>query len=421
MAYRQRGEGSFTHLVPQDCRTCKKSKNCKLKNQAGSHCSMRDRVERWVYQYYVRDIANKPVRKSISAKTRKLLLDKVNNLKEKPQETVGTLGAWADVWLEKVIKGSVKTSTYAYYKYMLKYVPEDVRQKPLKSLTLELFADLFQKLYATGSLKDGSALSTTTVRGVRNTLKSCLEVAVKQNLIPFNPVRETRPLRSITKDIVALSKEEAKRLQSVADNVLYRTNSRRKDKGEAYLVRQWAVLIRLLLATGVRRSEAFGLQWENVDFQNRNIRICKSLYKGTLSDVKTSYSVRTINVDVKTMNRLRVWYHEQSAYASLLGDKFTNDYGLVFTGVFGNPVDVDNFRSRVFSLMVKAARLPEGTTLHSLRHTHATLMLHAGVDAKTVSKRLGHSSVAFTLQVYVSHTDAVDTQAASVISGLLDD
>ena len=48
-------------------------------------------------------------------------------------------------------------------------------------------------------------------------------------------------------------------------------------------------------------------------------------------------------------------------------------------------------------------------------------MLHAGVDAKTVSKRLGHSSVAFTLQVYVSHTDAVDTQAASVISGLLDD
>ena len=92
MAYRQRGEGSFTHLVPQDCRTCKKSKNCKLKNQAGSHCSMRDRVERWVYQYYVRDIANKPVRKSISAKTRKLLLAKVNNLKEKPQETVGTLG-----------------------------------------------------------------------------------------------------------------------------------------------------------------------------------------------------------------------------------------------------------------------------------------------------------------------------------------
>ena len=124
MAYRQRGEGSFTHLVPQDCRTCKKSKNCKLKNLAGSHCSMRDRVERWVYQYYVRDIANKPVRKSISAKTRKLLLAKVNNLKEKPQETVGTLGAWLDVWLEKVIKGSVKTSTYAYYKYMLKYVPE---------------------------------------------------------------------------------------------------------------------------------------------------------------------------------------------------------------------------------------------------------------------------------------------------------
>lgn len=297
MAYRQRGEGSFTHLVPQDCRTCKKSKNCKLKNQAGSHCSMRDRMERWVYQYYVRDIANKPVRKSVSAKTRKLLLDKVDKLREKPQETVGTLGAWMDVWLDKVIKGSVKTSTYAYYKYMLKYVPEDVRQKPLKSLTLELFADLFQKLYATGSLKDGSALSTTTVRGVRNTLKSCLEVAVKQNLIPFNPVRETRPLRSITKDIVVLSKEEAKRLQSVADNVLYRTSSRRKDKGEAYLVRQWAVLIRLLLATGVRRSEAFGLQWENVDFQNRNIRICKSLYKGTLPNVRNDDSLAEKNLN----------------------------------------------------------------------------------------------------------------------------
>ena len=119
------------------------------------------------------------------------------------------------------------------------------------------------------------------------------------------------------------------------------------------------------------------------------------------------------------MQKLKEWKDYQERFAYDLGDLYHNNLCTVFTGVFGGSVQVDNFRNRVFDRMVEKAGLPETITFHSLRHTHATQLLASGVDAKTVSKRLGHSSVAFTLQTYVHVLQEVERNAADVMGAIL--
>jgi integrase len=425
MAYRERGTGSFTHIKPLNCKACKDYETCQKRDDKDAVCSRRDRRERWVYQYYVPGPDGKPDRKSLTAKSREKLKAKILKMEEAKAQvasSVWTLGWWIDTWLETFVKGTVKVGTYNYYKYVLQYVSDDLRAAPLSSVTPGMCMEFFNHIYICGSIRTGKALSTTTVRGVRNSLKTCMEAAVDQGYIAQNPLRKTKPLRDIRKEKLTLTAEEAKRLQQVADTGAYRNKYCPCDDGNLFLVKQWPVVIRTALASGLRRGEIFGLSWSDVDFGKGIIRVRKNLNRGKLEDVKTVYSIRDISLDKKTLDRLREWCKVQSTYAASLGDKFPNDLNLVFTNMHGRPVDVDNFRARVFLKMCKAAGLPyEDLSLHNLRHTHATMLLHAGVDANTVSKRLGHSSVSFTLQTYCHTTDAVDSAAATMVGSLLDD
>lgn len=82
-------------------------------------------------------------------------------------------------------------------------------------------------------------------------------------------------------------------------------------------------------------------------------------------------------------------------------------------------MNYDNFRMRYYNPIVAKAGLPDGVTFHSLRHTHATQLLAGGVDPKTVSRRLGHSSVGFTLSVYTHVLEEMDSKATAVISSVI--
>ena len=419
MVYRARHEGSVSHLVPVDCRACEDRHNCPLRDVVGSHCSKRDRQDRWYYLYYVRDaVTNKLRRKQISAKTRKDLYAKIDKVKEQPVQSKCTVGEWLDIWLKSIVKGSVKTSTYAYYDFMLKYVPEKIREMSIDQLDVAACADLLNKLYIGGALKSGKSLSTTTVRAVRNTLKTALDVAVRQNVIAVNPVKDTRPLRSIRKEKEILTREQAVKLQEVADTVSYRPVNPPTDDGNLFLVKQWAMVIRLFLASGVRSAECWGLTWGCVDFTNNLIKIRHNLTKGKLESVKTASSIRDIPLDAETMSRLRQWHLTQFQYAVSLGDQFKNDLDLVFTNLFGNPVSVNNFRERIFVKMLKAAGISPDVTLHSLRHTHSSFLLEAGVDLRAVSARLGHApnNTKFTLFTYC-HTSSENSFAVAKTVG----
>ena len=420
------------------------------------------------YSYYVKvvyisDIEGNRKRRPIRARTLGELKEKVAQALEKSvadnenandskalEESVSeneisfTLGQWCDCWLQKILPGTVKGSTLSYYTYMLRYLDDDIRSTMLSDLTAIDLQSFFLMLKEHGAKRTGKELSTTTVRSVRATLISALDSAMDNGLLTQNVVKKTKPLaQNDKKEISYLTRDEMYRLMAVAESGEYYTTLEKvkkriketenkanksdkeikiwkRDLGVMYLIRQWYFVICLACATGMRRGEIFGLTWGCEDYVNNTINIRHNLQGGKLVSPKTRSSARTISLDKDNMQLLRSWHDYQLRYSAAVGDWFFNEHGLIYTNSFGQPVDYTNFRCRYFDVMVSAAGLPKSITFHSLRHTHATQLLASGVDAKTVSKRLGHSSngVAFTMKTYAHVLEEMDRKAADTIGAI---
>ena len=128
-----------------------------------------------------------------------------------------------------------------------------------------------------------------------------------------------------------------------------------------------------------------------------------------VSDVKSAHSLRTIDLDERTVVVLRSWRRQQLEAYMQTGVR-ADDSGFVFAKPDGSPLHPDYF-SQTFERLVAKMDLPR-IRLHDLRHTHATLMLKEGEPVKVVSERLGHSSVAFTMQVYQHVLPGMQADAA---------
>lgn len=171
---------------------------------------------------------------------------------------------------------------------------------------------------------------------------------------------------------------------------------------------------RLAAATGLRRGEFLGLRWCDVDLDRRTITVRRALTVvdgvARLKRPKTSRT-RTLTIDRVTAEALAA--HRQAA-AVHAGDP---EWDLVFTedGRHVDPMRV----TLEFRRAVRASGLPT-LHLHSLRHTHASLLLAKGVPIKVVSERLGHATVALTLDIYAHVLPAQDGAAADVFGELLD-
>lgn len=423
MARRAWGEGSYIHVVPLNCKACPERDTCVKRGNNSVRCSKRDRKERWLYQYRVVGADGKYIRKALSATNRKDLVRKVEEMREASGNSHSeaiTLQEWADIWPDKYLSHSVRPSTEKFYRSLLKHIPEKLGRKKLVDITVIDWQDFLNALLEHGG-QSGCGLSTKTVRSVRTTLISCIESAVDNGFLTKNLVKKTKSPKLKQKKIIFLTKEQAMRLQKVADSGEYYKDllTAWQNIGTRYLITEFGILIRLTLASGLRRGELFGLLWDDVDFDNRLIHVVNNMQHGNLVETKTQNSVRCVSLDDGTINRLRKWKDYQERYADEVGDIFLNENGLVFTNIVGNSVNVDTFRSRYFTRMCKTAELPEGTTLHSLRHTHASMLLAAGVSPKVISSRLGHASVAFTLQVYAHINADMERGAADTIGSIL--
>ena len=381
------------------------------------------------YKYYVKIV---PVRtldgttqKRVRARTIEQLQTKVTEFLADSVDghaTDVTVGQWCDRWVAKVLPATVKKGTLLYYRYMLGYLSDSVRKKKLTALTPVDLQELFSDLLAHGAKREANTLSSTTVRGVRSTLISALDCAIDNGLIAVNVAKKSRPPAQTDKrEITFLTAEQIQSLLHVADSFGYCKDMEQAmaDPGRRLMLQQWSVVIRLALATGLRRGELFGLAWDCVDTDARTISVRRNLQARRLETPKTRNSIRVVTIDKDTASRLQSWKDAQQQYATTVGDLFNNSHNLLFTNSSGGFVSFENFRNRVFDPMVQAAGLPDTVTMHSLRHTHATQLLGAGVDAKTVSKRLGHSSVAFTLQTYTHVMNEMENTAADAIGAIL--
>ncbi len=303
-------------------------------------------------------------------------------------------------WLPGLAK--IRPSTVRGYRGHIEYylVPAlgGVR---LSALTTPMINRVYADL-ARSTGRGGRSLASSTVRRVHATLHSALGDAVRWRLIPYNPasgVELPPPVRTPMQ--VWTGEQLGAFLAATADDPL-------------------AMLYRLIAHTGLRRGEAVALRWTAVDLGVGSLTVSRQHvdvgYRVIEGEPKTRRGHRRIALDPGTTAHLAAHRRSQITHALAAGLPDTAT-GFVFARADGASYHPD-FVTKHFDLLVRRTALPR-IRLHDLRHTHATLGLAAGIPAKIMADRLGHSSVMLTLDTYSHVTPAMDHAAADLIAGLV--
>jgi integrase len=176
----------------------------------------------------------------------------------------------------------------------------------------------------------------------------------------------------------------------------------------------------LLATTGMRRGEALGLRWADLDLDAGRARIVQTITQTSshvvIGEPKTSSGRRGLALDAGTVGVLRDHRRRMLEERLLVGPDF-EDRALVFHEPDGRCLRPDAV-SAAFLRRVVRYRLPR-ITLHQLRHTWATLALGRGVHPRAVQERLGHSTIAITLGTYSHVTPTLHDEAAQLVADLV--
>jgi len=247
-------------------------------------------------------------------------------------------------------------------------------------------------------------LSAGTIRKTHTVLQRALRDAVRWHRVTHNAAKSADPPRQSHggRDMHTWAPQQLRAfLEHVGDDRLY-------------------PLWHLLASTGMRRGEAVGLRWIDLDLERAHLSIRQTRlaigYAVHVGEPKSATSRRGVALDPDSVEVLREWRERQVDEREAWGSAWT-DSGLVFSREDGAPLHPDRV-TKLFEAHARASGLPR-IRLHDLRHTHATLALRAGVHPKVVSERLGHASVSFTLTVYSHAIPALQADAAETIARLV--
>lgn len=174
------------------------------------------------------------------------------------------------------------------------------------------------------------------------------------------------------------------------------------------------VLYKTLLASGCRIGEALALEWSDIDLENGTISISKTLnrYQET-NTPKSKAGLRDIEIDKATVLLLKQYKNRQQAQSWQLG----RSEDIVFTPFTTKYAYACLLRNRL-QKHFKAANVPD-ISFHGFRHTHATIMLYAGIEAKDLQYRLCHSNISMTLNTYVHATKEGAKKAVSIFEAAI--
>lgn len=348
-------------------------------------------------------------RKKVIGKSRKEVKEKAQEAKALLEEQVEelTLGKWLEQWLKVFVVGHVKLKTEERYKTAVKkHIVPNIGDINVKSLTSLQIQEFINSLHENGGEK-GIGLSPRTVNSARTVLSTALKQAVGAGIIDKNPVLFTKPIKTNRREISVLNKDECRKLVEAA----------KAESNQAF----WIAIV-IALETGLRKGEIFGLRWRDIDFNKQqltvNTTVVTSNHGIVIQDsTKTKHSRRTVKLTVSTIRKLKEYKEWQSAYLDEIGAKDIYD-GFLITSERGSVKDPNNFSYVTFKGLLKKAGLRDNIRFHDLRHTHATQLLQAGVDIKSVSERLGHSSIRITLDTYTHVLPSMNDNVIQKLSSL---
>jgi len=244
--------------------------------------------------------------------------------------------------------------------------------------------------------KAARPFSAQTVRGIARVVSSAFSRAIRWGLIATNPVSNSEPPIPKKHEGVALLPSEQELLIQSATS-------------------PWclATLLELNAATGARRGELLALRWSDIDAGD--IVIARSLTQTRLGGLEfkgtKTGAPRRVNLPESVLVPLEVHRKTQNKFHQQFGSDYRADLDLIFANPDGTPLKPDSISVAVTKLCRKL-KLPKGASLHSLRHTHGSILLANGQDLPTVSKRLGHASIRTTADIYAHAMRGADQEAA---------
>ncbi|HFZ9659542.1 TPA: tyrosine-type recombinase/integrase [Streptococcus agalactiae] len=217
-----------------------------------------------------------------------------------------------------------------------------------------------------------------------------LQYGVSLQLLPFNPARDVmlpKVPKKENKAIKFIAPEDLKALMAYMEKLA--------NKKFSYFFDY--VLYSVLLATGCRFGEVVALEWSDIDLENGTISITKNYSRllKLIGTPKSKAGVRVISIDKKTINLLRLYKNRQRQLFIETGTR-------VSAVVFSTPLkEYQNMATRQESLdrRITEIGIPR-FTFHAFRHTHASLLLNAGISYKELQYRLGHATLAMTMDIY---------------------
>ena len=286
-----------------------------------------------------------------------------------------------------------------YRELLANQIVPHIGTKPLQKLKP---ADIEQwhATLKTGGRKDGQGgLSARTIGHAHRLLSKALKEGMRHDLVVRNVATAEQPPRVEAEEIVILGADDVKTL---VDRL----------RGRA----MYPVAITALF-TGVRRGELLALRWSDLDAPEKHLCVRRSIEetKGSLrlKVPKTRTSTREVSLPEIVVEALREHRKRQLEQRFALGlGKLSHD-ALLFPKLDGTMQSPRAF-SKEWSEVAASAGVPQAT-FHSLRHTHASHLIDAGIDVVKISRRLGHASPAITLRVYAHLFRARDDKSSKAI------
>lgn len=292
-----------------------------------------------------------------------------------------TVNAWFDYWIIEIKTTTTRSNTVRNYRerynHNIKSELGNMIISEVKPLHCQRVLNLMDEKY-----------KGSTMAQARITMYNIFSSAVENKLIESNPVtKSVKCTKPIDTKIRFLTVDEQKKFLESA-----------KESSNYY---QYA----LILQTGLRTGELIGLQWGDIDFEKRTIKISRSMHfrygdkEFTIGPPKSKSGYRTIPMTQTAYNILKAKEREKSH--EKLRDIRHKD--TVFINRKGLPTKNSAYDSTLYKLAKKAGI--EKFSMHSLRHTFATRAIEAGMRPKTLQQLLGHSNISVTMNLYVHVSD----------------
>ena len=330
-----------------------------------------------------------------------------------------TVAQWPRYWL--TTRRSIRPTTlHIYTRHVEKDLIPTIGHPRLAEVTGRHLTAMFAELAT--SPDTGRRRTASTTQRIRATLRAAYNAAIRDGLVADNPARRAEMPQPRRPHAVAWTdgRVESWQTDGVRPAVAVWTAAQTAAflehvEGDPLFAFWWLVALR-----GLRRGEAAGLRWQDIDLQRRQLTVVNQRttvgYQIVEGPPKSAASRRTIALDHQTVAVLRAHRRRQRALSGQLGLTWT-EAGYVFVTADGRPYHPNYFTKRL-QYLIKAAGLPP-VRLHDLRHGAASLAHTAGADLKTVQDQLGHSSIVLTADTYTTVLPVAQHKAAEATARLI--